>query len=71
MELIVDVPAFKNMVALAVNRVTLLLHHVVVLEHVLAYLEVMRLNFLLGFFDGGGYPFMLDRNIVGKGPLRI
>ena len=51
--------------ALAVDDLALAAHHVVVLEDVLAGLEVLRLDLALGVGDRAGDPLVLDRDVVG------
>ena len=61
----VDVLAVQDAVALRVDDLALLVHHVVVLEHVLACSEVHRLDLVLGALDGLGDHARLDRHVVG------
>ena len=53
--------ALQHLAALRVNDLALLVHHVVVFEHVLAHVEIPRLDLLLGVLDGAGDDRMLDR----------
>ena len=56
-----DLP-LENLAAQRVDAFTLLVHHVVVLEEVLADGEVLRLDLLLGALDGARHHAVLDRN---------
>src|SRR5260370_18620204 len=47
-----------------VDDLALLVHHVVVLEQMLADIEVVRFDLLLGILDRPRNPPMLDRNAV-------
>src|SRR5713226_994929 len=47
-----------------VDDLALLVHHVVVLEQMLADIEVVRFDLLLGILDRSRNPPMLDRNAV-------
>ncbi|MPM11241.1 hypothetical protein SDC9_57580 [bioreactor metagenome] len=60
-----DVGALQHLAAIAVDRVPLAVHHVVVAQHVLAHLEVLRLDLLLGLPDRLRDALVLDRLIVG------
>ena len=51
--------------ALGVDDLALLVHHVVVLEHVLSGREVHRLDLALGALDGLGDEAGLDGHVVG------
>src|SRR5262249_53772099 len=51
----------QDVAAEAVDDLSLLVHHVVVFEEVLADLEVARLHALLGGADGPGDQLVLDR----------
>ena len=59
-----DVLAVQHLVALAVDDLTLLVHDVVVLQDVLADLEVAALEFLLGRLDGAGDHPVLDGGVL-------
>src|SRR2546425_5714453 len=54
------VRALQHFAAAFVNDLALLVHHVVVLDHVLAGVEMHALDLLLGAGDGAGDPGMLD-----------
>jgi hypothetical protein len=54
LDALVDVLAVEDAVALLVDDLALLVHHVVVLEHVLASGEVHRLDLALRALDGLG-----------------
>ena len=59
-----DVLAVQHLVALAVDDLTLLVHDVVVLQDILADLEVAALEFLLGRLDGTGDHPVLDGGVL-------
>ena len=59
-----DDRAFEQLPAQRVDVLALLVHHVVVLEQVLADGEVLRLHLLLRAFDGLGYHAVLDRHAL-------
>ena len=61
----VQVGALEHAAAVAVDGVALAVHHVVVLEDVLAHLEVLALDHLLRLGDGVGDLLVLDRHVVG------
>ena len=54
--------ALEDLATQRVDALALLVHHVVVLEQVLATLEVLRLDLLLGALDGLGDHAVLDRH---------
>src|SRR5207302_8286118 len=54
------VSALEHLAPLLVHDLALLVHHVVVLDDVLAGIEVHTLDFLLGAGDGTGNPWVLD-----------
>ena len=54
--------AFEDLAAQRVDALTLLVHHVVVLEEVLADGEVLRLDLLLRALDGARHHAVLDRH---------
>src|SRR5262245_11282454 len=56
-----DLP-FENLTAQRIDVLALLVHHVVVLEQMLADGEVLRLDLLLRAFDRAGHHAMLDRH---------
>ena len=56
--------AFEQLPAQRVDVLALLVHHVVVLEQVLADGEVLRLYLLLRPFDGLGHHAVLDRHAL-------
>ena len=56
--------SFENLAAQRVDALALLVHHVVVLEQVLADGEVLRLDLLLGALDGARHHLVLDRNAL-------
>ena len=60
-----EVGALEHLAALAVDDLALPAHHVVVLEDVLAGLEVLRLDLALGVGDRAGDALVLDRHVVG------
>src|SRR5690242_7704002 len=62
-DLLVQVGALEYLAALAVDDHALAVHHVVVLEHVLADLEVLLLDLGLGRPDGPGDDLGLDRDV--------
>ena len=64
-DLLVQVGALEHRAALAVDDLALAVHHVVVLQDVLAGLEVLRLDLALGGGDRAGDPLVLDRHVVG------
>ena len=64
-DLLVQVGALEHLAALAVDDLALAVHHVVVLEDVLAGLEVLRLDLALRGGDRAGDPLVLDRHVVG------
>src|SRR5260221_7900068 len=55
------VRATEHLLPLLVDDLALLVHHVVVLDHVLAGVEVHALDLLLRARDGAGDPRVLDR----------
>ena len=57
--------ALEDPAALVVDDVALAVHHVVVLEDVLAGLEVLRLDLALRVGDRAGDALVLDRHVVG------
>ena len=54
--------AFENLAAQRVDALTLLVHHVVVFEQVLADGEVLRFDLLLRALDGARHHAVLDRH---------
>ncbi len=62
--LLVQVRAIQHAAALGVDDFALLVEHLVVLEHVLADLEVLLLDLGLGRPDGPGHNLGLDRHLV-------
>ena len=62
--LLADALALEHLVAVGVDHAPLLVHHVVVLEHVFADQEVLLLDLLLGFLDLLGEHPRLDRFLV-------
>ena len=64
-DLVLDVGALEHLAALAVDHLALAVHDVVVLEDVLAGLEVLRLDLALRVGDRAGDPLVLDRDVVG------
>ena len=58
--------AVEDLIAALVDDLALLVHHLVVLEDVLADLRVLRLDGGLGPLDGLGDHLGLDRFVVGK-----
>ena len=62
---VLEVGALEHLAALAVDDLALAVHHVVVLEDVLAGLEVLRLDLALRVGDRAGDPLVLDRDVVG------
>ena len=65
---LVQVLSVDDLVAAAVDHLALLVHHVVVLEDVLAGFGVAALDGVLGPLDGLGDHLRLDGHVVGKGP---
>ena len=59
-----DVLAVQDLAALAVDDLALLVHDVVVAQHVFADLEVAALQLLLGALDGGGDHPGLDGGVL-------
>ncbi len=64
-DLLVQVGALEHRAPLAVDDLALPAHHVVVLEDVLAGLEVLRLDLRLRGGDRVRDPLVLDRDVVG------
>ena len=64
-DLLLEVGALEHPAPLGVDHVPLAVHHVVVLEDVLAGLEVLRLDLALGVGDRAGDALVLDRHVVG------
>ena len=62
--LLAEALAFEHLVAVGVDHPPLLVHHVVVLEHLLAGQEVLLLDLALGFLDLFGEHPGLDRFLV-------
>ena len=62
-DLLVQVGALEHLAALAVDDLALAVQHVVVLEHVLADLEVLLLHLGLRGPDGAGDDLGLDRHV--------
>ena len=56
--------AFEDFAAQRVDALTLLVHHVVVFEQVLADGEVLRFDLLLRALDGARHHPMLDRHAL-------
>ena len=56
--------AFEQLAAQRVDVLALLVHHVVVLEQVLAHREVLRFDLLLRALDRLGHHPVLDRHAV-------
>ena len=52
--------AGQDLAPLLVNHFPLLVHHIVILEDMFAYLEVVLLNLFLCVFDGTGHHSVLD-----------
>jgi hypothetical protein len=63
--LVLEVSTLEHLASLAVDDLALAAHHVVVLEHVLARLEVERLDLALGVGDRLGDHLGLDGLVVG------
>ena len=61
---ILQVVAVQHLAALLVDDLTLGVHHVVVLQHVLTGLEVPGLHLLLGVLDGAGEHLGVDGRIL-------
>src|SRR5258708_9666396 len=59
-DVVASVRALEDLAPLLVDDLTLLVHHVVVLDHVLAGIEVHALHLLLGPGDRPRHPGMLD-----------
>src|SRR5664280_313202 len=66
--LLAQVLAVDDLEAPTVDDLALLVHHVVVLEHVLARFGVATLNGVLCPLDGLGDHLRLDGHLVGEGP---
>ena len=64
-DLVLEVRALEHLATLGVDHVALAVHHVVVLEDVLAGVEVLGLDLALGVGDRAGDPLVLDRDVVG------
>src|SRR5438552_6521374 len=62
--LLADALALENLVAVGVDHATLLVHHVVVLEHAFADQEILFLDLLLGFLNLLREHARLDRFLV-------
>ena len=56
------IDAFQQLAAQAVNRLTLLVHHVVILKQVFASFEVLAFDCLLRLFDSPCDQAGFDRN---------
>ena len=65
--LVAQVGAVEDLVAALVDDLALLVHHLVVLEDVLADLGVALLDGVLRPLDGLGDHLRLDRHVVGQG----
>ena len=63
-DMIGEVLAIQDLVALGVNDLTLLVHDVVILENVLTHGEVDVLDLALGTLDGLGNHLVLDGHVV-------
>src|SRR3979490_465785 len=59
-DVVASVSALEHFAALLVNDLPLLVHHVVVLDHVLASVEVHAFDFLLSACDRARHPWVLD-----------
>ena len=59
-----DVLTVEHLAALAVDDLTLLVHDIVVLQHVLADLKVPAFQLLLGAFEGAGDHAVLDGGVL-------
>ena len=66
MGLLGEVLALEDAAALVVDDHALLVHHLVVLEDVLADLEVLLLDLRLRALDRAGDHLRLDRHVVGQ-----
>ena len=55
--------AMQNLPPLSINHFTLLVHHVVIFQHVLTGIEMLRFHFFLRLLDGPRNQGMLDRLI--------
>src|SRR5690606_27248001 len=64
LDAILQVIALEDVTAVTVDRLTLTVQHVVVLEHVLADLSVARLHLRLGAADGTADDLRFDRQVV-------
>ena len=64
-DLLVQVGALEDLAALVVDDGALPVEHLVVLEDVLADLEVLRLDLGLRGADGVGHHLRLDRHVLG------
>ena len=63
---LLEVVAVDDLQAALVDHLALLVHHLVVLEGVLAHLGVARLDGVLGPLDGLGHRLGLDRHVLGQ-----
>ena len=64
LDLVVDVFTLEDAAALGVDHLALTVQHVVVLQDVLAGLEVLRLDLTLSALDGVGDHLRLDGHVV-------
>ena len=63
-DVIVDVLAFQHLTALLIDQLALLVHDVIVLQHVLADFVVAAFHALLGVFDLAGQQLCIQRGIL-------
>ena len=68
-DLLAEVVALEHAAALRVDDLALLVEHVVVLEHLLAHVEVHLLDALLGALDALRQHLVLDRLILARAEL--
>ena len=65
-----EILALHDLDAPGIDHLALLVHHLVVLEDVLAHLGVAGFDVVLGPFDGPGHHAVLDRDVLGEPPHR-
>src|SRR5450759_104264 len=65
---LVQILSLDDLQAALVDHLALLVHNIVVLEHVLARFGVATLDRVLRPLDGLGHHFRLDGDVVGNGP---
>ncbi len=63
-DIIPQMIAHEHLAALRINNLTLLIHNIVIFQHILTHIKIARFHFLLRMFNGPRNEFMLNRFIL-------